>query len=485
MLKIYIADEEITCSNKIKITEELLTTSSAILNNCYPISWEEDKDYVSRFYFPRDYSRCEIYDDEDLIFCGVVKNTGNISLNPRYPKFVDLQILDYKTFLSEGEDLNFVISDKTITEAIEMVTNTVSEYGFVLGNINIKDSDYVIGAYSTLDKSPYDVYQYFAEITGSLWFTRRIDKNTIAIDFYDPDYLTRANDIEYTTEYFEKNNILDDIKISYYRNKQIIKSKQVYSNIDSIEEQIANGYTVEFLTEKTIGVLKSIKVNGTEKSFATNEEKKFGISADFYYSVGESKITSNITYSQGSKIDIQYTAIVQGREIAYNNSEITRISNQLGIKGVISRYEDRNDVLYSKQLNSIAQSYIKFKGKPDFTLTISTTNKALFAIGQQTYFNAPIDILKGNYMVKNRSIEEYVSGSQKYTFYTYQLSSNCNAESSINYFDNQRRKSIGNISQGEYISRNIDIENTANIIFSDLRTGDNTLKAILEAPFIS
>lgn len=495
MIRIFIADKEITCSNKIKISEELLTTSSTILNSCYPISWEEDKDYVSRFYFPRDYSRCEIYDDEDLVFCGVVKNTGNISLNPRYPKFVDLQILDYKTFLSEGEDLNFVISGKTVTEAIEMVTNAVSEYGFVLGNINIKDSDYAIGAYSTLDKSPYDVYQYFAEITGSLWFTRRVDKNAIAIDFYDPDYLLRANDIEYTTEYFEENNILDDIKISYstsdYRNKQIIKSKQVYSNIDSVEEQIANGYTTEFLTEKAIGILKSVKVDGVEKSFATNEEKDFGISSDFYYSAGELKITSNITYSQGSKIDIQYTAIVQGREIAYNNSEITRISNQLGIKGIISRYEDRNDVLYSKQLNSIAQSYIKFKGKPDFTLTISTTNKNLFAIGQQTYFDAPIDILKGDYMVKNKTIEEYVNGRQKYTFYTYQLSSNYNAESSINYFDNQRRKSIGNISQDEYISRNIDIENTANIIFSNLRvneieiTGNNTLDAILDAPFMS
>lgn len=490
MIKFYIANEEITCSNKITINEEMLATSSTILNNCYPISWEKDKDYISRFYLPRDYSRCEIYDEDDLIFCGVVKNTGNISLNPRYPKYADLQILDYKTFLSEGDTLEFVISNKTIKEAIEIVTNAIRDYGFIVGNIKLKNADEIIGAYSTLDKSPYDLYQYFSEITGSVWYTRRIDDKTIAIDFYDSESLPKAEDIKYTKEYFEKNEILNDISISYstsdYRNKQIIKSKQVYSNIISYEQKISDGYSNEFNIEKPIGVLKSIKVNNEIKTFATNNEKEFGLSADFYYSVGEAKITSENIYSLGTTITIEYCAIIPGREIAYNNLEINRISEQLGINGVISRYEDRNDVLYSEQLNTIAKNYIKFKGTPDFTLTISTTRKNLFHIGQQVYFDAPIEILKNNYMVKSKSIEIYISGNQQKIFYTYKLSSNFNAETSINFFDNQRRKGNGNISQGEYISRNIDVENTANIIFSDLKINEiaiennNSLESPLE-----
>lgn len=490
MIKIFIANEEIVCSNKIKITEEMLTTSSVILNNCYPKSWEEDKDYISRFYLPRDYSRCEIYDNDELIFCGIVKNTGNISLNPRYPKYVDLQILDYKTFLSEGDTLDFVISNKTIKEAIEMVTKTISKNGFILGNIHLKDSNNIIGAYSTLDKSPYDVYQYFSEITGSLWYTRRIDKNTIAIDFYDIESLPKTNNIEYTKKYFEENNILDDISINYstsdYRNKQIIKSKQVYANINSLERKIADGYSLEYSVEKLIGMIKNIKVNNEIKTFAKNEEKDLGITADFYYTVGESKIISENKYSFGTNIDIEYIAIIQGREIAYNNQEINRISEQLNISGIISRYEDRNDILYSEQLNTIANNCIKFKGKPDFTLTISSTNKNLFFIGQQVYFNAPIEILKTYYMVKSKTIETYTSGNQQYIFYTYKLSSNYNAETNINFFDNQRRKATGNISQGEYIERNVDVENTVNIIFSNLQINEvnlnqnNTLESQLE-----
>ena len=116
MIKIYIDNEEVVSNNNLQIKEEMLSTSSTILKNCYPKSWEVDKDYTSRYYFPKDYSKCKIYDDNDnLIFCGVVKNTGNISLNPRDPHYVDLQILDFKTLLSEGETLNYVIDNKTIT----------------------------------------------------------------------------------------------------------------------------------------------------------------------------------------------------------------------------------------------------------------------------------------------------------------------------------------------------------------------------------
>ena len=147
MIKIYIDNEEEVSNSNLQIKEEMLSTSSTILKNCYPKSWEDDKDYVSRYYFPKDYAKCKIYEDEELIFCGCVKNTGKISLNPREPHFVDLQILDFKTLLSEGETLNYVIDNKTITQAITQVINTIADYGFVLGNINIQNPTDKIYAY--------------------------------------------------------------------------------------------------------------------------------------------------------------------------------------------------------------------------------------------------------------------------------------------------------------------------------------------------
>ena len=84
-MTITIDGTEVLCSNSFTIEMEMLNTPSVILNNVYPKSWENDKDYTSRFYHPNDYSVCTIEDNGNLIFCGVVKNSGQISLNPREP----------------------------------------------------------------------------------------------------------------------------------------------------------------------------------------------------------------------------------------------------------------------------------------------------------------------------------------------------------------------------------------------------------------
>ena len=86
-------------------------------------------------------------------------------------------------------------------------------------------------------------------------------------------------------------------------------------------------------------------------------------------------------------------------------------------------------------------------------------------------------------------IKVITTSDQTHIWYTYELSSTYNSERAVNYFDNQRNKQKGNISQGEFITRNVDIDNTANIIFDNLQisevkeTGNNILNCILNAPF--
>lgn len=492
MIQIFINDEEVVSDKTLSITEEMLATSSTILTNCYPKTWEEDRDYISRFYFPQDFSLCKIFKDEELIFAGCVKNTGNISLNPRYPKYCELQILDFKTFLSEGETLDFVIANKTVIEAIQMVVNAINDYGVVLGNIDILNGDSIIGAYSTLNKSPYDVFQYLADITQSKWSTRALSDNTIAVDFYDPSLMPKGTTIDYTTEFFEK-NIINDLSFNYntndYRNKQVMLSDEVYADIDYSELLTANGYDRIFTTTNNIAVVKSIMINGVSYSFATSNEKDLGIKADFYYTTGKNEIEQDDSASllpAGTQIILNYTPLVQGRQIVYNYSEVERITNQLQRKGVIARYENRNDVLSSEELRKVGQAYIKYKGLPEITLNIETETN-LWNVGQVVMFNAPMEELSQEYMVKKKVTK--IIATTNDVFYTYEFSSNFNSESAINYFDNQRNKATGNISAGEFITRNIDIEEQANIIFKNLTVtkleiqGDNILNSVLDSPF--
>lgn len=489
MIQVYIGDEEVVSNNKFTISEEMLSTSSTILNNCYPKSWEDSKDYTSNFYYPKDYSICKILKDNMLIFAGVIKNSGNISLKPTNPKYCSLQILDFKALLSEGDTLNFVITNKTISEAISQVVDACNDYGFILGNINILNSNDKIGAYSTLNKTPYDVFQYLADISQSKWTTRLINENTLAIDFYDPTLMPQGINIEYTTEWFENNEIID-ISFSYgtydYRNKQTILSSEVYADIDYQEIILSNGADKTFTTSANIGKISSITIDGEEQTFVTQNEKELGIEADFYYKPGQNTFDTDNTIQAGKQILITYTPLVQGRQVISNENEIERIENQINRKGIISRYEDRNDVLDSQELRKVAQAYIKYKGNPEITLKVKTS-KNLWNIGEVVNFDAPIDDLKKDYLVKNKTIEIITTANK--IFYSYELSSNFNSENAINYFDNQRNKANGNISTGEYITRNIDIENVANIIFSNLQieeievTADNVLDCALDSPF--
>ena len=60
MLKMTIDDEEVVSKNNFTIKEEMLSASSTILNNTYPKTWEQDHDYISRFYYPKDYAKLNI-----------------------------------------------------------------------------------------------------------------------------------------------------------------------------------------------------------------------------------------------------------------------------------------------------------------------------------------------------------------------------------------------------------------------------------------
>lgn len=494
MIQMFINNEEVVSNQNISILEELLNTSSTILNNCYPLSWETTKDYVSNFYFPQDYSSCEIYNDNNLIFAGIVKNSAEISLRPTEPKYCSLQILDYKTLLSEGQCLDIVIPEDTIQNQIESVINYISDYGFVIGNIQLTNPNEIAGAYSTLDKTPYDVFQYFAEITGAKWFTRMIDKNTLAIDFYSPELMPYVPDIEYTQEYFEENNIID-MNFSFgtldYRNKQVILSDQVFSSIDTTDTIIATSEQNQFILSGIVGNLKQVFVNGVAQSIGTSKDKESGIYADFYYKIGENTIESSINQPNGAIITAIFTSLVKGRQVVSNVDEIERITAQIGRNGTIARYETRNDVSSNKALIQIAQSYLKYKGKPEILLTIKTQNKDLFNVGQQVYFNmTQLPILAQDYMIKSKEINIIKSGDYQNVFYTYTLCSNYDSENAINFFDNQRRKRSGNIDENEFITRNIDIDNEVNIIFDNLSiqevqiTDDNKLNASLNAVFI-
>lgn len=583
-MKIYINNEEVICASKMTIKEQLKNTSSVILNNVYPKSWETDKDYVSRFYMPSDYSHCAIKNDntetvtynlinnvyfinnryyrngqlryedcvqtyikvvpglkykikftnhattsgyafsiyqtnslnigtvctlvnaigvnetktieftptkkyifttykfytvecvtidevtttvtDNIIFSGIVKNSGKIDLNPRAPHYSTLQILDYKTFLSEGDNLNYVLESQTVLSAIRTIVKDLD--GFMVGNVELEDNG-IIAPYNCNAKTPYDVFEYLAEITNSIWFTKVVSEGLVLVEFYSEGNLAQADNIEYNQSYFQNSNI-QDISYSYsannYRNKQVILSEGSRSGTTQTEFLTYNGSNLQ--TIYPVESIVSITSGSSTYSTASVEAKNSGIYATFYYTYDSNNIEVNKSFPTGKVFKVTYYSLTQTRQAVYNQNEIDRISESTGRNGIIARYEKRTDTNDSNALNQIAQSYLNYKGTPEITLVVKTYNKDLFEIGEKVFFNGPLNSLKTNYLVIEKQINMITTGSQQEFFYEYKLSSSFNDESAINYFDNQRRKLIGNIKEGEYITRFIDFPSETNITFYDL-----------------
>ena len=582
-MEVLINNEQVLCDKNIVITEELATSNSVILNNVYPSTWEIDKDYVSRFYMPKDYEdvlitdgleskdwdlknniytrqnrsiisgtikystshimyvrvipgktykvrtsnygqtnymyeydkldietqsinsfevanghnwttitaeghyiACEGFDitgfqlhtTKKVLFSGYIKNSGNIELNPRYPHYATLQALDWSNLLSEGDILNYVITGMKISDALKYLIKDLP--GFYLGEVNI-GNDEIIAPYNCNEKTPHDVLEYLAEVSGAIWYSKIIDDRVIAIDFCSPGLLESTNNIEYTQEYFTDNNI-QDMTYSYnaqdYRNKQVITNEKAQASSLHTETFIYEGGN--YRTEYPIGEIVSVKNGLIPYSFAT---KISGEIAYFTYEYG-----SDIVYIDNIKtgfiFTIEYYPVINLRQTAYNLDEIERISGVMS--GVISRYEKRTDTNNAVALNKIAQSYIDYKSVPEIILTIRTYYKDIFDVGTQVLFNGPLESLKTNYLIRSKTTEMIVIGNDKKIFYTYELSSSFNDENAINYFDNQRRKQVGNLDEDEYISRYIDIPSQTNIVFYDATLTEittlpgNTLNAELD-----
>ena len=125
-------------------------------------------------------------------------------------------------------------------------------------------------------------------------------------------------------------------------------------------------------------------------------------------------------------------------------------------------------------MNQIAQYYIRYKGNPNITLQVKTLNNDLWEVGQRVYFSTNLNVnglddLNTSYAIKKKTIQQIQNNADNTSqiFYTYEMSNNYNFENLVNYFDNQRAKTIGNIQEGQFINKYIENKEVINIIFDE------------------
>lgn len=617
-ITMYINDEEVVCDKQFEIIENIANNNTAVLKNCYPKNWEWSKDYKSLYYFPEDYSKFELYVGNTLIFYGVVKRSNSMTLNPFQPHFTDLQVIDYKTFLSETKQLDFVITNITIQRAFERIFNEI-EFPAILDVEIGNKSDETIYRYSTKDKTIADCFNYLCSLTGSTWYfdhvgslndsgfegdglqtyksncefelmynngdgyvmekshnkeltinatgsiyidylytTQAISRIGIVISsrmtqgfqykFLNPyeipghlhdiplgskgveivlpttvgagNYIyykkgklyafnpttnteidvTPTNDsfkavfkgdrnnsatikvvddenmkvinINYGQEFFENYNIVDmsyNLSSSDYRNKQNIVADNIKGSNILFESFWLDGKTTQIYLSQNVAGVKFAEINDENIKVVSQNFKDKNEDYDCYFTQGSNVINLKNANKKGDYLRILYYPDMSLKLSVTEDEEIERIKNNTDTTGIISRYEKRSDVSVAEEMNKIAQSYLKYKGKGDYTITIQTFNKELAHLGDkiQLTTNDNLKFLEDEYYVKSISTQCTTNNADNkaYIFRTYTLVNNFNFEYATNYFDNQRAKMIGNIQDGQYIDRDIEIQDIITISF--------------------
>ena len=625
-ITMYINDEEVVCDKEFEIIENIANNNTAVLKNCYPKNWEWSKDYKSLYYFPEDYSKFELYVGNTLIFYGVVKRSNSMTLNPFQPHFTDLQVIDYKTFLSETKQLDFVITNITIEQAFNRIFDEIEFQANLDLNIGAK-KDETIYRYSTKDKTIADCFNYLCSLTGSTWYfdhvgslndsnfegdglqtyrsncefelmydngdgyvTDKSHNKELTIDvtgsiYVDYFYTTEATsrigivissqmtdgfqykflnpyeipghlydiplgylydiplgsrcievvlpttvsagnyiyykkgklyafnpitnteidvtpiddsfkavfkgdrnnsatikvvddenmkviNINYGQEFFENYNIVDmsyNLSSSDYRNKQNIVADNIKGSNIFFESFWLDGVNTEVKLSQAVSQIKLVELNDEKLKVITENFKDKGEDYDAFYTQGSNILKLNNAYKKGDYLRILYNPDLSLKLSIEEDKEIERIKNNTDTTGIISRYEKRNDVSQIEDMNRIAESYLKYKGKGDYTITIQTFNKELAHLGYkiQLTTNDNLKFLEDEYYVKTISTQCTTNNADNkaYIFRTYTLVNNFNFEYATNYFDNQRAKLIGNIQEGQFIDRDIDIMDTVTISF--------------------
>jgi hypothetical protein len=271
-------------------------------------------------------------------------------------------------------------------------------------------------------------------------------------------------DIDYGQEFFEEFNIVNmdySFNTSDYRNKQNIVADNIKGSNILFESVWLDGKSTEFYLSQPVAGVKFAEINDENIKVISQEFKDKGEDYDCYYTQGSNVINLKNANKKGDYLRILYYPDISLKISITEDDEVKRVKDNTGTAGIISRYEKRSDVLLAEEMNKIAQSYLKYKGRGDYTVTIQTYNKELAHLGDKVNLttNDNLKFLEDEYYVKSitTSYTTNNADNKAYIFRTYTLVNNFNFEYATNYFDNQRAKLIGNIQDGQYINRDIDI----------------------------
>lgn len=461
-IKLIINGIEMDFSNNFSVSDHPTNFSSMTFHEVIP----KDKNFYPENLkvqnYAEEFSIGEVYAGDQLIFFGIVNSTGRLNLNPFVPKTKTIEIADFRKWLSIQKPIPLLFFNEFPENFVNVLIEKLNESKIIAGILDFSTNE-LIGAYSTVDKSPYQVLkEVIAKQTNSLLYFQINDKQQITINYKSND--TLANDIEPLKIDLNNLDLLKEYKIL---NIEFESNADKYSNIVKVESSniITNLVTEEnftifdkdsFTLNNNIGKVSNNIANTYIYKLSTPTIKQNVISIDeaFYkegqyydvlYKIGNNIIKVNKKYLNKDYIlNFGYFTKRKTSVELSNTEEIARVASFSTTKGEVYRYERLNDLTNFNDLLKATKSNLEIYKNIEKTIYITSEIPLYEILDVVEVISGEDDKVSGLYLVHEiaaeinaSSIKDTINNNFILPVFTTILKATKNTDNIVNEFDNQ------------------------------------------------
>lgn len=484
-LKLLINGEEYDFSNNITFSFHPTNFSTitfndviAKKNNKFPLNIQNPNKVNREFTF------AELWQDNQLIYFGIVNDTGRFSLFPNKLKTFSVVITDFRKFLSSTNPINKLYRNKTPQEIVNDVVEFLNEEKISIGKLNFTNNE-PIQAYSSVNKNAYQILKnVITKLSNSfLYFT--IENNKILINYKSEEDMKNispikldSNDLQFLKT-FKIKDIVFENETYDYANFLTYTSENIVSTFPTTEYDLLINENI-YLKSKPITIDSDIEKtfiisqDGTKRKAIFLNEKNVtsGKIYDFLYNPENNILKSNESI-RGQKLTITYYTKGKVTFQDKNSKEIVEISKISGTNGIVAKYDKFNDLSYSNDLLRQLKTDLEQFSSPNRKIII-TSEEPIWELTDVVEVQFNIEEVDGLYLVHSVNGKSQIIGeSGKMQEYEYELKQTKNFDNIINKFDNQSYRDEAIYNEEQFI------EDTLTLFqYIDLKSKSKLFEAI-------
>ncbi|MHA3795765.1 hypothetical protein [Mycoplasma sp. VS31B] len=385
-----------------------------------------------------------------VFFTGIITSLGRLSLKPDKVKDFSIEITDIREWLSKKTPADIQFLNMKPAKALTSFIEALDEPKIKIGSVNFTNNENII-AYDTVNKNAYSILkEIIATQTKSfLYFTT--DKNgNVLINYKSENDFLQQQSVEITPQNWASLKITElslDTNTDKYINRIRFESENIISNKPVRETKVLNKNTTSISLKNDVAYWDEDQSYNFYIDTATEDKEpqpliiiskdkaSEGYNYHFYFTQGNNELTKHPEFTAENKV-ITYSYYTKRKTAVTieNTKEIRRINELTQFRGDVYSYDKYNDFSSIDDLYKFAKHELEIKSK--MIVNISLHCEVPFLnIGDAIFLHYGDSNLDGKYIAHSFTGE--YNGASDTLKINYLLSSSLDADTILNYYDNQ------------------------------------------------